>query len=227
MDYLVRGWNTYNFLLTPNEVEKILEEYHMVIFNEHVLMDYTESSLKEYIAAYSSLYDLLLSGKRIDWDRDYRLFLQRGVISNLSSCTYGHIHIYEGKQYKSADFREPVIGISPVALWINLGEDKKLQCSTAYSFSLYSEYYMGIQLQYPKMIQYKVGGGYEALKSTRDLNAYQDFEKLKKSIKEVSHILTIKTADGTERRTNIKISNEVKSRLSECYPFKQKGITVK
>ena len=77
MDYLVKGWNKYNFFLSPNNLEKILAEYHLVIFGEHVPADYTESSLKEYISAYSRLSDLLFSGKKIEWKRDYPLFLQR------------------------------------------------------------------------------------------------------------------------------------------------------
>lgn len=225
MNYLVKGWNQYFFLLSPNELEQILKDYHMVIFNAQVPIDYTESSLKEYMTAYSSLYDLLLSGQKIIRERDYPLFLYRGVTTDLSNCTYGNIHLYEGKQYKTADFHEPVVGIAPTALWIHIGEDKKLHCSTSYAFD--SEYYMGIQLQYPKMIQYQIGSGFEELKSTKELKTYQDFERLKKSIKEISHIMTLKTPDGIERRTNIRISNEVKTGLNECYLFRQKGITVK
>ena len=227
MDYLVNGWNKYNFFLSTNKLEKILAEYHLVIFGGHVPFDYIESSLKEYLSAYSRLSDLLFSGKKIDWERDYSLFLQRGITSNLANCIYGKLHLYEEKQYKFADFNEPVVGISPVTLWLNVGEDKKLHCSTSYSYAFCSEYYMGVQLQYPKTIQYKVNGGYEPLKATKDLQSYQDFERLKKSIKEVSHILTIKTADGNERRTNIWVDDEVKSRLSTCYSFQQNGIIVK
>ena len=79
MDYLVDGWNKYNFFLSPSKLEKILAEYHLVIFNTHVPVDYVESGLKEYLSAYSRLSDLLLSGKKIDWKRDYSLFLHRGI----------------------------------------------------------------------------------------------------------------------------------------------------
>lgn len=226
MEYLVQGWNTYNFFLSPDELKQILREYHLVIFNAHVPMDYIESSLDEYITAYNSLYELLLSGEKILWDRDHSLFLHRGITSDLSNCTYGHLHTYMGEQYKRADFYEPVVGISPAALYVNIGDDDRLHCSTAYSYSFYCEYYIGIQLQYPKMIQYKYGSDYEALRSTKDLKSYQDFEKLKNSIKAVSRPLTIKTAD-TERRTTVRVSDEVRSRLNGCYTFLQNGITVK
>ncbi len=199
----------------------------MVIFNEHVPVDYIESSLEEYLSAYNSLFDILFSGKKIVWKRDYSLFLHRGITSNLVNCNYEKLHVYEGKKYKCADFNEPVVGISPLTLWLNVGEDKKLHCSTSYSYAVTPEYYMGVELQYPKTIQYKDDGGYEPLKSTKDLKSYQDFERLKKSIKEVSHILTIKTADGIERRTSIWVDDEVKSRLNTCYSFQQNGIIVK
>ncbi len=227
MDYLVNGWNKYNFLLSPGKLEKILAEYRLVIFNAHVDIDYTESGLKEYLSAYSTLYEMLLSGKKIDGKRDYSLFLSRGITSDLSGCKYGKLHEYQGKKYKLADFNEPVVGIFPIALWVNVDGDKKLHCSTAYSYSLYSEYYMGVQLQYPKTVQYRVGGVYEPLRTTKTLKSYRDYEKLKKSIKEVSHFLTIKTTDGVEKRTDILVDNETKSQLNGCYIFQRNGIMVK
>ena len=65
MNYLVQGWNIYRFLLSPDELRQILSPYHLVIFNAHVPKDYVESTLNEYIAAYSSLYNLLISGEKI------------------------------------------------------------------------------------------------------------------------------------------------------------------
>lgn len=227
MDYLVSGWNAFHFLLSPNELRQILRPYHMVIFNAHVPVDYTKSDVEEYLSAYSALYDLLLSGSKICWERDYPLFLDRGITSDLSNCVYGRLHEYEGKQYKSADFHEPVVGISPSTLWLHVGDDQKLSCSTAYSYIVYSECYMGVQLNYPKMIQYKMGEHYEALKPTTNLKAFRDFEDLKKSIKERSHSLTIKTVDGIAKRTNIWVGDEVKKQLNDCFLFQKYGITVK
>lgn len=226
MDYLVAGWNKFNFLLSPDELKRIFEKYHMVIFGAHVPMDYIESSLDEYVSAYSRLYNLLLSGEKIVWKRDYNLFLHRGVTSDLSNCIYGHIHMYEGKQYKSANFNEPVVGISPMTLYVHVGEDQKLHCSSAYSYAVYAESYLGIQLQFPKMIQYRFGDGYEALKSTRDLKTYQDFQELRTSIRKISHVLTIKAA-GMERRTDLWVSDAAKNMLDGCYSFRQEGVTVK
>lgn len=226
INYLVQGWNKYKFLLSPNEVREVFKDYHMVIFNAHVPIDYTESDMDEYIAAYKSLYELQLGGERIIWQRDHSLFLQRGVTSDLSNCKYGHVHMYEEKQYKSADFYEPVVGLSQVVLSINKGADEKLHCSTAGSFIMCSEDFMGIQLEYPKMIQYKVSGEYEPLKSTKELKTYRDFEKLKAAINGITRPLTIRTADA-EKRTDIRISDEVKSRLDGCYSFRKKGVNVK
>ncbi|MCM1181762.1 MAG: hypothetical protein NC337_00110 [Roseburia sp.] len=230
MNYLVKGWHKYNFFLSPNKLEKILAEYHLVIFNAHVPVDYTESALEEYLSVYDRLSDLLFSGKKIDRNSDdYPLFLHlhRGITSDLSNCVYGGPHLYEEKQYQFADFNEPVVGIGPISLWVSVGEDQKPHCSTSYSYAFYPEYYMGVQLQYPKMIQYRKDDGYESLKTTKDLSSYQDFERLKKSIKEVSHILTIRTTDGIEKRTDIRVDDEVKSRLNRCWSFRQNGLSVK
>lgn len=227
MDYLVRGWNKFNFLLSPSNLEEILSKYHLVIFNEHVPFDYTESSLKEYLSAYGTLYEMLISGKKIDIQKDYSLFLHRGITSNLENCVYGKLHEYEGKQYKLADFNEPVVGISPSSLWFTVDENKKLFCSSVYSYIVYSEYYMGAQLQFPKTIQYLVDGEYEPLKSTETLCSYRDYQALKNSIKEIARCLTIKSADGSVKRTDIMVDDETKSKLNNCYSFQQSGITVK
>lgn len=64
MSYLVQGWQTFSFLLTPEELQKVLEPYHLVIFNAHVPVEYVESNLEEYIAVYGKLYELLSSGLR-------------------------------------------------------------------------------------------------------------------------------------------------------------------
>ncbi len=226
MDYLVAGWNTYHFLLSPDKLQKILSEYHLVIFQEHVRIGYTESDLKEYLSAYRALYDLLLSGKQINCTKDHSFFLSQGITSDLTNCTYGKRHRYQGNEYQLTDFKEPVVGIAPTALWIGI-EDKKLYCSTAYSRIAYSEYYMGVQLQYPKMIQYRIDGEYEVLRPTSTLKSYQDYEELKKAIKQESHYLTIKTTDGIMKRTNLLIDDETKARLNACYIFQTLGITVK
>lgn len=109
---------------------------------------------------------------------------------------------------------------------VHVGEDQKLHCSSAYSYAVYAESYLGIQLQFSKMIQYRFGYGYEALKSTRDLKTYQDFQELRTSIKKSSHVLTIKAA-GMERCTDLWVSDAAKNMLDGCYSFRQEGVTVK
>ena len=121
---------------------------------------------------------------------------------------------------------EPVTGISPKALAVNIDEDGGLHCSSSCSYAFYPEGYMGTELQYPKMIQYKYGDDYEALRSTKELRSRQDFEELKHAIKRISRPLTIKT-DHAERRLNIRVSDEVRYRLNGCYTFRLKGIRVK
>ena len=85
---------------------------------------------------------------------------------------------------------------------------------------------MGIALEYPKMIQYRFGDDYEALKSTETLNSYQDFIRLRDSIKKITRPLSIKAA-GVERRLNIRVSDVVRYQLNGCYSFRKNGVIVK
>ena len=55
-DYYSQGYYTFHFLITPNELENLLQPYHMIITNAHVPADYTESPISEYIELYRQLF---------------------------------------------------------------------------------------------------------------------------------------------------------------------------
>lgn len=226
MSYLAAGWNTFCFLISPKEMEDILTPYHLVINNQHVPMDYTESAISEYIQAYGALYEMLMSGVKITWARDYPLFVHRAITSNLSGCKYGRVHMYEGKQYKLADFEEPAVNISPFALTFHKDEKYQVRCSTEYSYTQFAECFMGVRLTYPKYIQYKRNDTYTALQSTQDLRSYQDYERLKDSVKKITKPLTVIAADKV-KKVNARISAEAKKSLNACYSFQQNNVVLK
>lgn len=226
MEYLTAGWNKFNFLISPKEMEQILTQYHLVISNEHVPVDYMESPISEYIQTYSQLYGLLMSGEKIIWKRDYPLFIHRAVTSDLLSCQYGHIHEYEGKQYKSADFDEPAVTISPFCLTFYKDSKQQTRCSTEYSYICYPEFFMGMQLSYPKKIQYQIKDGYEELKTTQGLKSFKDYEELKGAIKKITTPLTVVVSEGL-KKVNVRISDEAKKKLNDCYSFRQNNVILK
>ena len=71
MPYLAEGWKRFSFLLTPEELQKVLEPYHLVIANVHVPMDYVESDLTEYMNTYRKLYEVMTSSEKLVWKTHY------------------------------------------------------------------------------------------------------------------------------------------------------------
>ncbi len=226
MSFLVQGWNVFSFLITPEELREILREYHLVINNAHVLLDYTESPLEEYIDIYSKLYCLFTSGEKIVWERDHSLFVHRGVTSNLAKCQYGRVHEYEGWQYKSAEFDEPVVNLAPFVLNIYKDSKQKWCCLAKGSYLLNPEKFMGIQLQFPKKIQYENEGVYEELKSTNYLEHYQVYVDLKNIINKMTKVLVVQV-EKEAVKTNIRVSEGAKEDLCRSHFFKNNNVSVK
>ena len=226
MNVLVQGWNVFSFLIKPEELREILKEYHLIINNAHVLLDYTESSLAEYVDIYSKLYDLFTSGEKIVLKRDHSLFVNRGVTSNLAKCKYGRVHEYEGQQYKTAEFDEPVVNLVPFVLNIYKDSKQKWCCQTNGSYLMNPQDFMGIQLQFPKKIQYENEGVYGELKSTNYLEHYQVYVDLKNRINKMTKNLVVQI-EGETVKTNIWMSEGAKKDLCRSYFFKNNNVSVK
>lgn len=109
MNYSGMSWKTFNFIITPEELRNVLQFYHMVIDNAHVLLDYKESSIEEYIDMYRELFELLSNGEQLIWKQHWHLTEHRAVTSDLSKCIYGRVHEYAGQQYKLPVFEEPLV----------------------------------------------------------------------------------------------------------------------
>lgn len=139
-NYLVAGWETFQFIITPTELEECLTEFHRVIHNAHVPMDYVKSSLQKYISSYRELFDLLAAGEKLIWKQHYPLFETRGLTTDLARCDYGRVHEYQGSMYKSAVFDEPCVVLAPFTLNILKDGNGKSSISTKASYLQYPEY---------------------------------------------------------------------------------------
>lgn len=220
---MISGWNVFNFLVSPHELEKLLTPYHLVVNNGHVPMNYIESPLDEYIQIYSDFYEMVMCGNLEDRKWYHWTPIISGVSSDLSRCWYGSEHVFKGEQFKSPRFDGPVVGITAFSLYVSKDENGKPWCSTAYS---YPEGFMGLQLQFPKNIQYKIDTIYEPLRTTEGLPGYKDFMALKDAIKSVTKPMTI-IVDGVVKRPSARISAEAKERLKGSCRFQEEHIQIK
>lgn len=223
-DYLVKGWwKDCSFLLTPHELQEVLRPYHLVNYAAHVPADYTETPLEEYMTSYQRFYEKLTDGEHLKKYADYGVGIH--VVADLSGCKYGKPHIYEGKQYLLADFDEPPVGLAPFALYPCKDGKGRLCFRTGYSYMVNSDKIMGLQLEYPKMIQYRQNSGYEALRSTREHAGYQVYENLKKAVTKQTKSLYVMNG-GEKIKTNVRVSAEAKKQLPGVLLFKSNEFVI-
>lgn len=225
MPYLAEGWKRFSFLLTPEELFKVLESYHLVIANAHVPMDYVESDLTEYMNTYRKLYEVLASGEKLVWKEHYSLLSQINVASDLSKCQYGKVHEYEGKQYKSAVFLEPIAGIQPLALHFYEDSKGRLCTSTKFSYIACTEEILGLELYYPKKIWMKTADDYELVNNMEVLGNGQDFENMKHAISQITKPLRIQIGEE-KKSTGVRVSPVAKQDLTKFYSYVSRKIVV-
>ena len=224
-NYLVAGWEAFQFIITPDELEECLTEFHLVIHNAHVPIDYVESSLQEYISGYRELFDLLASGEKLIWKQHYPLLETRGLTTNLARCDYGRVHEYQGSMYKAAVFDEPCVVLAPFTFNILNNGNGKPSISTKVSYLQYPEYTVGLELSYPKKIQYQYDGTerYEPLRSTKDLQSYRDFLLLKERIQKITDPFSF-DINSKKVRTRVRISGQALQSVYQYYFFRENNI---
>lgn len=219
--YYPQGYYAFHFLITPNELENLLQPYHLIITNAHVPADYVESTVSEYIELYRQLYEMLINGEKLSLERDCRLLAQRCVVPDLSVCRYGGYHKYEGKEHKNVRFDEPHPHFSPFALGFYRDDNQKLCTSTRWSYIVNAENIMGIEMNFAKKIKYRADGEFMP---TNELESYSEYIALKKTIMKITKPLCV-MIDGEQKKTAVRISEEVKKHLNNFYFFKNGNIT--
>lgn len=223
MSYSVKGWNVFNFIITPEELRTILKPYHLVIDNAHVSLDYSESPIEEYIDMYRELFERLSNGEKLLWKQHNHLMEHRGVTSDMSICKFGKVHKYEGLNYKMPMFEEPLVDLIPYTFSVFKDSKGKLNISTSCSYTLNPELIVGVGIYYPKAI---IREGEEEFVNSHGLNGSIDFHDIKKSIMAITKPLTI-IKDGEVKRTNLHVSSEVKDCLRNFYAIKCNEIEIK
>jgi len=216
---------TLQLFADARELQKVLESYHLVIANAHVPMDYVESDLTEYMNTYRKLYEVLASGEKLVWETHYPLLYIINIASDLSKCQYGKIHEYEGKQYKSAEFLEPTVGILPFALHFYEDAKGKLCTSTKFSYSVCAEEILGLELQYPKNVWLKTADDYELVGNIEAVGNGQVYENIKRTITQMTKPLQIQIGEE-KKSTGVRISPAAKQDLAKFYSFVSRNLSL-
>ena len=223
-NYLTSGWENYAFIVTPPELDLLLADMHMLTINTHVPVGYIESSPAEYLSQYRDIYKKLSSGTQL-LGNDFEGAGEIGLASTLEKYTYGKTHTYRGKSYLNPDFEEPCLHLQYFPLFLLSDSKGKINLSTSCSCTQFPHYTTGLQLCFPKNIQYKQGDDYEPLRTTKTLDSYQDFELLRNRIRSITNPLRV-AINGQERRPNIRISPAALTDVENFYFFQTNDVTV-
>ena len=230
MKYYTKGWNTFHFLISPDELEKILKPFHHVEYTKRVSEDYTETNPQEYMNKYKIFYEKVVSNYKFIWENDKDLLdLNIGLTNDLSKCTYGEKFLDEidQKYYKISDFQEPSVGLAIFILFLN--KDRNL--STNYSYTQYPENAIGLEIQYPENIYYYVEEDTRIIVKERINCNYTEtyntvYKQIVTEIQDISKNLKF-LINGNEDQTIIKVSKNITDEIKNIYFLKNNNCIIK
>jgi hypothetical protein len=225
MNFYTEGTIYYRFILTPNELEKILKPFHLVINSTRVSENYIETEHTEFMNKYKIFYEKLISNYKFIWENDWKTFnfLPIGLTHDLKICNYNEKFMDKKDKhwYKIHNWTKPDAGIDFFALCI--ADDKKLyQINNNQN---YTENTMGLQLYFPKRIWY------ESMETNQikynEIETYNEvYKKIVEEVNKISNNLKIGNGEK-EYRTNIKLSVNAKGDIRNTYFVKKNNYRIK
>lgn len=217
------GWQSCPFLITPQELQTALQPFKLVIHNACVPIDYTETPAEEFLENYSALYERLIHGKAFDGNNK-ALLKQIAITSHLSDISFCMEHELNGQWVKAIkhDKQSVLPYLSPFTFH-TYTENNKLYVSTRYSYLAYSDAIFGYEINFPKFSQ--SDAAYYGLASEKELKAYPDYERFRKSILKITKPFHFRQNNNV-KRTQIRISNEVKAKLPNLHCIKSNKIEI-
>lgn len=218
MQYYALTHKKYHFIITPEELRLLLQEYHHVIVNTGVYKNYTESDPDEFILSYEALYSRLKEGEKIVWENDYRIAISTiGITKHLENCIYK-----PSNRLSSPNFLEPCPWISTFcfAFW-------KDRISTAFDVCQFPQNICGLCLCFPTKVDYlEENSKHEkGITYSTEFDDYETYEKLVSEIKKITKPLKLEY-NGKIRRTSVRISNKAKNDIGNFYFMASNGISI-
>lgn len=216
-----KGWNTFNFVITPKEFESIFEkqEYSFVITNTRVEIDYKKSDNKSIFNSYEDFYNNILTGNNKDrWTFESKIRIS--IIDDISKIQFEDIVSKRG--IVSSDFKlvsptEPVINIRPLYLtYFKIKES----VSVAY---MNEEGTIGLEFTYPKFVSFRKDN-FEII-DAHTFSTYNLFNNLVKNIKAISNKAKLQSSTKLFR-PNFWISPEAKKIINQNQYLKSNDLNI-
>ena len=209
-----KGWNTFNFILTPVEFEFLFQDlqFYFVIDNRRVDIAYQQTEKNFIFNAYKLFFEQTLIGqneleKAEKWEIEQNIRIS--IIDDLKKIEFENIVDKKGvvsQEFKLVRPTAPVINISP--FYLTLTKDEKL--SVAY---MNEAGIIGLQLTYPKVVSWQKDH-FNAVHETATFNSSRLFDILVNRIKNVTHKAKVNSISKTFK-PNFWISKEASSQLNK------------
>jgi hypothetical protein len=220
-----KGWNKFNFILTPKEFESIFKDlkFYFIITNTSVAIDYKKTDTSYIFDGYSDFFNEILIGTK-ELDRKEHWFYESkiriSITDDIDKIDFENIINKEevSKDFKLVRPTEPVINISPFCLYFL--KDKE-SLSVAYRNT---EGTIGLELTYPKFVSFLTGGD-NSIIDAHAFNTYNLFNDLVKNIKALSNKAKVQSQTKLYR-PNFWISPEAKKAINENRYLKSNSLTI-
>ena len=218
MQYYELAFKKHYFVVTPDEIRKLLDGFHHVITNTGVPKSYIESDPEIFFTTYSNLYSRLKNGEKLLWNKDYNIaYLTTGITHHLDNCVY-----QPGKHLSVPDFSEPCPRIETFCF-----TNWKGQLSTAFAVPQSPENICGLRLIFPSKVEYEIANGKHAQGIVLN-TAFDDFDSyigLLDNIRKLTNPLTVNW-NGKIHRTTVRVSKNAKKDIENFYFMTSNGITI-
>lgn len=186
------GYRFLPFVITPEELEKVLEPFTLFKGNCRVESDYTHTPKNEFIESYTGLFCKLCSGEKIDFREDIELLRYFDITTDIDSLKW---RFFEngGVKYKSYDGSDR--GAAPYLC--------------PFTFSAYEENgRFCISTRGSWEVEYTSIMGFQAVCAEET----EDFRLFKDRLYKCTSALKLKI-NGSEKRTQIRVSTAAREHI--------------
>lgn len=208
-----KGWNTFNFIITPKEFELIFRDlnFNFVITNTRVPVAYKKTDKSLVFDGYHDFFNAIIIGeneydKKEYWSYEYKIRVS--ITNDLSKIKFEKIIDKKGiisDEFKTVRPTEPVINISP--LYLTFFKEKQ-SLNLAY---LNTEGTIGLALTYPKFVSFAADKFNSAI-DAHTFGTYNLYTDLVNNIKAISNKAKVQS-NAKLYRPNFWISPEAKKTI--------------
>lgn len=218
------GFQSVLFVVTPEELKEALMPFTLFIGNSHVPVNYTHSPTEDFITNYTSLYEMLCNGEKINYKNNSSILRYFSVTTDIGTIRFGEKHFYQGEYYKT--YQGSSRGYAPYFspfTFSSYAENGKVFVNTKGSWQIDYTDIMGFQLFYPKLTQSEA---FEYnITSEKDWESYSDYILFKNYIAKHTFPFNFVMKDIV-KKTQIRISAEARKMLPYFYCIKKNDIIV-